>query len=53
MRGAYAAVALLLLVQPAMFPAAAWLNGVGFVLAVAAIVWEVKRPIPQHQLAAG
>jgi TRAP transporter 4TM/12TM fusion protein len=53
MRGAYAAVALLLLVQPAMFPAAAWLNGVGFVLAVAAIVWEVRRPIPQHQLAAG
>jgi len=42
-RVGYAGIALLLLVQPHMFAAAIWLNGIGFVLAVAAIAWEVMR----------
>lgn len=42
-RGLYALIALLLLVQPPMFAGAAWLNGIGFVLAAAAIAWEVMR----------
>ena len=42
-RIAYAFIALLLLVQPPMFAAAVWLNVIGFVLAVAAVAWEVMR----------
>jgi TRAP transporter 4TM/12TM fusion protein len=42
-RGLYALIALLLLVQPPMFAGAAWLNALGFVLAAAAIAWEVIR----------
>jgi TRAP-type uncharacterized transport system fused permease subunit len=39
----YAVIALMLLAQPAMFPAAIWLNVAGVIAATAAIVREFLR----------
>jgi TRAP transporter 4TM/12TM fusion protein len=51
-RVAYAGIAFLLLVQPHMFAAAIWLNGIGFVLAAAAIAWEATRGRTGRKIAA-
>jgi TRAP transporter 4TM/12TM fusion protein len=47
----YGVVALMLLVQPAMFPGAVWLNVAGVVLAVAAIAREFLRGRAQGKIA--
>jgi TRAP-type uncharacterized transport system fused permease subunit len=53
LRIVYGAVALMLLVQPTMFTGARWVIGLGFVLALAALVREVwyVRTKPKPQLA--
>jgi TRAP transporter 4TM/12TM fusion protein len=52
-RAVYAGVAFLLLVQPHMFEGAIWLNVIGFVLAIAAIAFEVLRGRAATKLASG
>lgn len=52
-RVAYAFVALLLLVQPPMFTGAVWLNVIGLILAIAAIVIEYLRGRSAARLARG
>ena len=48
-RAAYAAIALMLLAQPAMFAGARWANLAGVLLAAAGIACEVMRGRPQPQ----
>jgi TRAP-type uncharacterized transport system fused permease subunit len=48
-RVGYAAIALMLLAQPAMFDGAIYANVIGVLAAVAAIAWEVaRRRKPAH-----